>query len=67
MSRIVQDLIGRGALFSPRPLFGYALGGIRDAGFGVYAKCSHLKAVLEDRWAGEPAAYITPLPCVMPH
>ncbi|KAL3142652.1 hypothetical protein ABBQ38_002961 [Trebouxia sp. C0009 RCD-2024] len=46
------DLLGRGTLWSKRPLLGYLMGGCRDAGFGVYAKCGHLQHLLKERWAG---------------
>ena len=59
----VQDLLGRGALWSPRPLLGYAFGGIRDAGFGLYGRCNFLKAILEDRWAGKPLLMLFIFPC----
>ena len=34
-------------------MFGYLMGGCRDAGFGVYAKCGILRKLLKRRWAGK--------------
>ena len=53
MLSVLQDLLGRGALWSKRPVFGYLMGGCRDAGFGVYAKCGILRKLLKRRWAGK--------------
>ena len=50
---LLQDLLGSGALWSKRPVFGYLMGGCRDAGFGVYAKCGILRKLLKRRWAGK--------------
>ena len=52
---VLQDLLGRGTLWSKRPWLGYFMGGLRDGGFGVYAKCGKLKQTLQQRWAGELA------------
>lgn len=49
----MQDMLGRGAIWTPRPLLGYAFGGVRNAGIGLYGRCENLKAMLEDRWAGK--------------
>ncbi len=48
----VQDLLGRGTLWSKRPLLGYAFGGLRDVGFGVYARVDQIRGSLQERWAG---------------
>lgn len=39
------------------------MGGCRDAGFGVYAKCGHLRRLLKERWAGEHAGVCCTVPC----
>lgn len=49
----MQDLLGRGALWSKRPLIGYAFGGLRDAGFGIYARVDQIRNTLQGRWAGK--------------
>ncbi len=54
----MQDLLGRGTLWSKRPLLGYAFGGLRDVGFGVYARVDRIRGSLQERWAGmSPPAY----------
>ncbi|DBA76614.1 TPA: hypothetical protein ACH3X2_008662 [Trebouxia sp. C0005] len=47
------DLLGRGTLWSKRPLLGYAFGGLRDVGFGVYARVDRIRGSLQERWAGQ--------------
>ena len=49
---LLQDLLGRGTLWSKRPVFGYLMGGCREAGFGVYARCDNIRKLLKRRWAG---------------
>ncbi len=45
--------MGRGTLWSKRPLVGYAFGGVRDVGFGIYARCDQIRSSLQERWAGK--------------
>jgi len=52
-------LLGRGTLWSKRPLLGYAFGGLRDVGFGVYARVDRIRGSLQERWAG-----VSPPACI---
>jgi len=53
MPHVTQDLLARGTMYSPRPVFGNLLGGRRDLSFGIYGRADEARRLLDEKWSGE--------------